>query len=343
VKKFAKAADIKVGVIGYGGAFNMGRAHLQEMAKAGMTPAAVAELDPERLKVAAQEFPGIETYTSVDDMLKKSQVNLLAIITPHDTHAPLALQSLRARRHVVCEKPFAITTTECDEMIDAAAKSGVVLSTYHNRHWDGCILQAVKTIRSGAIGEVYRLDAHMGAWGQPRDWWRSSKSISGGVLYDWGVHLLEYTFQIMNAEITEVSGFAKSGFWSDKVKWAKDTNEDEAFLTVRYANGAWSTLGISTLYSRPRAGWIDILGTQGSYNFDYRTWELTQPKGSETVITKGSSPASESEKLYQNIADHLTGGTPLVITPQWARRPVHVIDLACQSAAAGRTMPAKYR
>lgn len=342
MKTYAKPGDIKVGVIGYGGAFNMGRAHLQEMAKAGMVPTAVCELDPERLKVAVQDFPGIETYASVEEMLTKSRVALLAIITPHNTHAPLALQCLKAGRHVVCEKPFAITTAECDEMIDAACKKDVVLSTYHNRHWDGCILQAVKVIRCGAIGEVYRLDAHMGSWGQPRDWWRSNKSISGGVLYDWGVHLLEYTFQIMNAEITEVSGFARNGFWCEKCKWGTDTNEDEAFLTVRYASGAWSTLGISHLYSRPRAGWIDVIGTEGSYNFDYRTYELTQPKGSETVITKGASPASESEKFYQNIADHLAGGAELIISPQWARRPVHVIDLACRSAKLGRAIPATH-
>lgn len=343
MKRYAKASDVRVGVIGYGGAFNMGRAHLQEMAKAGMTPTAVCELDAERLKVAQQDFPGIETYGSVDEMLAKSKVDLLAIITPHNTHAKLAVQCLKAGRHVVAEKPFAITTAECDEMIDAACRSDVVLSTYHNRHWDGCILQAVKVIRSGAIGEVYRLDAHMGAWGQPQDWWRSSRSISGGILYDWGVHLLEYTFQIMDAEMVEVSGFAKNGFWCGKCKWQNDTNEDEGFLTVRYANGAWSTLGISTLYSRPRQGWIDVIGTQGSYNFDYRTYELTQPNGRETIVTKGANPPSEGEKLYQNIADHLTKGTPLIITPQWARRPVHVIDLACRSAKCGRTMPVQYK
>jgi len=343
VKRYAKAADIKVGVIGYGGAFNMGRAHLQEMAKAGMTPTAVCELDTERLKVATQEFPGIETYTSVDEMLKRSRVDLLAIITPHNTHAQLAVQCLKAGRHVICEKPFAITTAECDEMIDTACRSGTLLSTYHNRHWDGCILQAVKTIRSGAIGKVYRVDAHMGAWGQPRDWWRSSKSISGGILYDWGVHLLEYTFQIMNQEIVEVSGFARNGFWCDKVKWAADTNEDEGFLTVRYADGAWSTLCISTLYSRPRQGWIDIVGTEGSYNFDYQNYELVQPKDGQTVFTRGKNQPSEHEKFYENIAAHLTRGETLVISPEWARRPVHVIDLACQSASCGRAMPARYR
>lgn len=343
MKRFAKAADIKVGVIGYGGAYNMGRGHLKEMQKAGMTPAAVCEIDPERLKVATVEFPGIQTYSTVDEMLAKSDVNLLAIITPHNTHAQLSVQCLKAGRHVVSEKPFAITTAECDEMIEAATKQDVVLSTYHNRHWDGCIMQALKTIRSGAIGHVYRVDAHMGSWGQPQDWWRSSKTISGGILYDWGVHLLEYTFQIMDTEMVEVSGFAKKGFWCGKCKWQNDTVEDEGFLTVRYASGAWSTLGISSLYSRPRSGWIDIIGTEGSYNFDYRNYELVQPKGSQTTTTKGANPPSEGEKLYQNIADHLTKGTPLIITPQWARRPVHVIDLACQSAKCGRSLAVQYK
>ncbi|MCG2659899.1 MAG: Gfo/Idh/MocA family oxidoreductase, partial [Kiritimatiellae bacterium] len=115
--KFKKAEDIKVGVIGYGGAFNMGCAHLNEMKKAGMTPVAVAELDAKRLEVAIHDFPGIQTYASVAKMLAKSDVNLLAIITPHNTHAALAIQCLNTGRHVVCEKPLAITTAECDAMI----------------------------------------------------------------------------------------------------------------------------------------------------------------------------------------------------------------------------------
>ena len=185
MSKFKRAADIKVGVVGYGGAFNMGKSHLNEMKRAGMTPVAVADPDTERLKVAEQDFPRIETYTSQTQMLRKSDVNLITIITPHNTHAKLALHALRAGRHVVCEKPLAITTAECDAMIAAAKKSGVVLSTYHNRHWDGCILQAVEQIvGKGAIGEVYRIEAHAGGFRRPRDWWRSSKTISGGILYD---------------------------------------------------------------------------------------------------------------------------------------------------------------
>lgn len=338
-----KPSDIKVGVIGYGGAFNMGRGHLQEMAATGMTPTAVADIDPRRLQAAAKEFPGIETYPSAGEMLRKSDVKLAAIITPHNTHARLALQCLRARRHVVVEKPFALTTAQCDAMIRAARKHRLMLSTYHNRHWDGCILRAVKAIRSGAIGEVVRLEAHMGSWGRPRDWWRSSKSISGGILFDWGVHLLEYTFQIIDADIAEVSGHFKAGFWGPKTKWKGDANEDEGFVVVRYASGAWSTLRISRLDSNPRPGQVEVTGTKGAYVFDYRTYQLITHKGSDVVLTKGANPPSQHAKYYQNIADHLCRGRPLVITPEWARRPVHVLDLTCRSAARGRALPAKYK
>jgi scyllo-inositol 2-dehydrogenase (NADP+) len=342
MKRYTTAANITCGVIGYGGAFNMGLAHLNEMKKAGMTPAAVCEIDPERLKVATRDFPGIETYSNAAEMLKKSKVQLLAIITPHNTHAKLALQCLKAGRHVVCEKPLAITTAECDAMIAAAKKSGVVLSTYHNRHWDGCILEAVKRIRAGVIGEVVRIEAHMGGWGQPRDWWRSSKAISGGILYDWGVHLLEYSLQIVDADIAEVTGFSKNGFWAGKTRWKKDTNEDEGYAVIRFKSGAWSTLSISAIESKPKQGWLEITGTKGTYVMDGGSFEIITHKGKETVITKGANPPSEGWKLYQNVADHLVKGEKLVITPEWARRPIHILDLAGQSAKKGLALKAQY-
>jgi len=333
--KRGKASDVKVGVIGYGGAFDMGKGHLNEMAAAGMTPTAVCDLDPKRLRAAEDDFPGIETYTSPAAMLKKSAVNLLAIITPHNTHAALALQCLRAGRHVVVEKPFAITTAECDRMVAAARKHRRLLSTYHNRHWDGCILRAVKAVRAGNVGEVVRVEARMGAWGAPRDWWRTSKSISGGICYDWGVHLLEYTFQIITAGIVEVAGFAKRGFWAT-------TNEDEGFLVVRYANGAWSSLRISHIESNGKPGWFEITGTKGSYVFDYKTYTLIRHRAGATVTEAGANPPSEHQRFYDNVAAHLTKGAPLVISPEWARRPVHVLDLAGRSAKAGKALAARY-
>ncbi|MEI6073062.1 MAG: Gfo/Idh/MocA family oxidoreductase [Verrucomicrobiae bacterium] len=343
MKKHKNPSDIRVGVIGYGGAFNMGRGHLKEMQQAGMTPVAVSEIDPERLKVASGDFPGIETYSSVAEMLRKSDVNLITIITPHNTHAKLGLQCLRAGRHVVCEKPLAITTAECDAMVAAAKKSGVVLSTYHNRHWDGWILRAVEQIKEKkVIGDIYRIEARMGSRSQPGDWWRTSRSISGGLLYDWGVHLLEYGLQLIDSEITEVSGYSQTGYWAGKTKWKKDTNEDEAEAVVRFRNGSWLKLHITSLDSNPKPGFLEITGTEGSYVIDGNGYSLHKKDGKNHTLEEGEHYPSAWEKFYGNIADHLTKGAKLVITPEWSRRPIHILDLAAQSAQKGRALPAKY-
>ncbi|TVR49345.1 MAG: gfo/Idh/MocA family oxidoreductase [Puniceicoccaceae bacterium] len=341
--RYQQPSSIKVGVIGYGGAFNMGRQHLLEMQQAGMTPAAVAEIDAARLEVATADFPGIETYSRVEDMLRKSNVDLVTIITPHNTHARLARQCLKAGRHVVCEKPLAITTAECDAMIKDARRSGTTLSTYHNRHWDGCILEAVKRIRAGAIGEVVRLEAHMGRWSKPGDWWRSSKSIAGGILYDWGVHLLEYALQVLDGDLAEVSGFSKTGFWANQTAWKEDTIEDEAFAVARFSSGKWLTLCISHLDSNPKRGLLEITGEKGTYLMDHGQWEIiSRNLRGETKRVSGPNPKSEGWRYYQNLADHLVKGEPLVITPEWSRRPIHILDLAGRSAAQGRSLKATY-
>ena len=344
MKRYSQASDIKVGVVGYGGAFNMGKAHLSEMQKAGMTPVAVAEIDPTRLEVATQDFPGIQTYRSLAEMLKKSDVNLLAIITPHNTHAALGLEALRAGRHVVCEKPMAITTAECDAMIAAAKKAGVIVSTYHNRHWDGVILQGTKNIvQDRCVGDIVRIEAHMGGRNKPGDWWRSSKTMSGGILYDWGVHLLEYSLQLVQSEIVEVTGFAKRGYWGPQIKWKSDAIEDEGYAVVRFKNGVVLTLLISNLESNPRRGFLEVTGTEGSYIFDWNTSDLIRRNGNVVTTTSYRNPASEGWRFYQNIADHLTKGTELVITGEWARRPIHILDLACRSAVQDKALKAKYR
>jgi scyllo-inositol 2-dehydrogenase (NADP+) len=277
-------------------------------------------------------------------MLKKSDVNLIVLITPHNTHAPLAIQCLRAGRHVICEKPFAITTAECDAIIREAKKKKLLVSTYHNRHWDGWILRAVEQIKKKkVIGDIFRIDLRMGTRNKPGDWWRTSRSISGGLLYDWGVHLLEYALQLIDSDIVEVSGFAQSGHWGPQTKWKDDSNEDEATAIVRFKNGSWINLTITHLDANPKEGNIEVHGTHGNYVIPFSHFLEYTIDGDVITMRRGPHYPTEGHKFYENIAAHLTKGEKLVITPEWARRPIHIIDLAMRSAAQGRTLPAKYK
>jgi scyllo-inositol 2-dehydrogenase (NADP+) len=348
MKSYSSPSAIKVGVVGYGGAFNMGKAHLQEMQQSGMTPIAVAELDAERLAVATTDFPGIATYRNVEEMLAKSDVDLITVITPHNTHAALGQQILSAGRHCVLEKPMAVTTEECDALIATAREQDVLVSTYHNRHWDGWIMKALEVVQSGTIGDIVRIDLRMGSHATPKKWWRSSRTISGGVLYDWGVHLLEYALQLMPADVTEVSGYAFEGHWASQPDAAfppTDANEDEAQVVVRFATGQRVNLTVTQLDTNPKRGFMEVVGTKGAFLWaDWASCEIIEalPDLARRVTTI-PLPKSEGWRFYQNIADHLTKGTPLVITGEWARRPIHILDLAARSAREGRALPALYR
>ena len=99
---------------------------------------------------------------------------------------------------------------------------------------------------------------------------------------------------------------------------------------------------VITIDANVPAHWLEITGTKGTYTFDVNTYELIQTKGRKVVRTRGRNPEGEWWQYYGNIADHLTRGTPLVITPEWSRRPIHVLDLAVRSAKAGKSLRAKY-
>ncbi len=161
------------------------------------------------------------------------------------------------------------------------------------------------------------------------------------------MHLLEYALQLLGpeAKMTEVTGFAKTGFWGPKTKWKDDANEDEAQAVARFADGRWLTLSLSSIDAHDKGdrGLLEITGTRGTYHVHLDRFEIITKRanGTEQVV-RGPNRKGRPERYYRNIADHLVKGAPLVITPEWSRRPIHILDLACRSAAAGRAMKAKY-
>jgi scyllo-inositol 2-dehydrogenase (NADP+) len=328
---------IKVGTIGYGGAFNMGRHHLNEMLmNPGFVAGAVCDLDPERLKAAEKDFPGIQTYTDVGEMLKKSDVELLVIILPHNLHAKVALQCLAAGRHVVVEKPFAVTVDECDAMINMAKKKKVLVSTYHNRHWDANILTIKKHLKK--IGRPFRWESFAGDYSEPREWWRSYKKYSGGIIYDWGAHFTEWMLQVMPYDMVEINGYQVVN-----EVWKKFTNEDEVEAVVRFKGNAVAS---HTASSVAMAGkdMIRITGTKGAIVATHRSVDVftAAPDGSRIKTTVPMEKARNAD-YYKNVHNHLFKGEKLVITAEWARRVIQVLDYAGRSARKGTVVKAKYK
>lgn len=342
-----EASPIKMGVIGYGPGSNMGKKHLEQARAAGMIPVCAVETNPERLQVAGADFPGIGLYSDVSEMLAQCAVDLLVVITPHNTHFPIALECLQAGKHVICEKPMTLTTEECDTLISEARKRGLLATAYHNRHWNGDTLQLVRKVREeGAVGDIVRIELHPRVIYDLNETWRGSRKLSGGIAYDWGVHLLEAALQLIDSDLVEVAGYAHLGFRGVNSRWGDDALEDDFQLTARFSDGIWVTLsvsGVDCLPKRDGRGLIEVTGTEGTFVSDPVGWKLSRHGKDGIESESGENPPANWQIFYDEISAHLTQGAALTITPEWARRPVHILDLARKSIEAGQALPAEYK
>ena len=325
---------IRTAVIGYGGSFNMGKHHADSMnGVPGLKFAAACDLDPKRTALAAEDFPGIRTYNSVEALAGDPDIDLVAVITPHNDHYPTAMKLLGAGKHVVVEKPYCISVEEATGMIDEARLRGVMLSTFHNRRWDDDFLTIRQILREGTIGEPFHLEAYFGGYGHPGYWWRSDKAISGGAFYDWGAHFTDWTLNLMPYKMESIYGIFHKKVWHDV------TNEDHCQAIIRFEGGRTADLQQSSIAAVGKAKWR-ILGTQGG---------LTQDSGDCINVTTFRSGHREEIKVplirggswhsyYHNIADHLLAGEPLAVTPESARRVIEVLQLAEQSSKIGQAV-----
>ena len=327
----SKGDGFRCGVVGYGGAFNMGRLHLTSMQKnKRMEVAAVCELDPTRRAVANDDFPGVKTYVNVGNMLRGAELDLVTIITPHNTHAKLAVQCLKAGVNVVCEKPLAITSAEVKQMLTAAKKKKVMISTFHNRRWDGDFVVLRDLIRKEKIiGRVFRIEAGFFGYGEQGTWWRSNKEVSGGAIYDWGAHFTDWILNIVTDSVDWVSGYQVKNN-----EWSKYDNEDHSEYTVQFKGGCTATLTMSNLSMSSRPRW-QILGEKGSIEDVGGKYLIKAIVNGRQMSTEVPFAESNWDAYYENVYKHLMGRAKLVITPESAGRVIGVLEAANISAARG--------
>jgi len=327
---------IRCGLLGYGPAFNMGKGHANWINDTpGMKVVAMCDATPARVAAAKEELPGLQGYfTSLDEMLAMPDLDLVVNILPHNLHAPMTLKCLEAGKHVVLEKPFCITVDEANAMIDKAREKGLMLSLFHNRRWDGDYLTIRDIIDRGLIGDVFHIECGQAGYNHPGFWWRSDKAISGGVMYDWGAHFLDWILNLVPAKVTQVTGNFQKRVWNAV------TNEDFGQAYIRFENGVTADYITSTISASSRPKWR-INGTKGA---------IVQDWGDITLITfvngirqdstvKVTLPGYGSTEYYRNVADHLLLGEDLSVKPEQARRVIGVIEAAQQSSQLGTSVP----
>lgn len=187
-------------VIGYGG---MGTWHTQHALKSDVVNlAGVYDINPEKNKLAEER--GIFAYDSYEAVLADEKVDLITVAIPNDSHKEVVIRALEAGKNVICEKPVSMDSAELDEMIAASEKSGKLFSVHQNRRFDVDFLAMKQIKQSGELGELINIESRIhGSRGIPSDW-RGEKEHGGGMLLDWGVHLIDQVLQIFDEKIDKI-------------------------------------------------------------------------------------------------------------------------------------------
>jgi len=241
---------IKVGIVGCGGIAN-GK-HMPSLSKLGdVEMTAFCDIIEERAGKAADAYgaPGAKVFTDYRKLLELKDISVVHVLTPNVSHAEITIAALEAGKHVMCEKPMAKTAEAARAMLEAARRTGKLLSIGYNGRSDAPQIQARRFVEEGLLGDVYYTKAvalrrrGVPCWGV----FLNREAQGGGPLIDIGTHIVDLTLWTMNDyspvvsaigrtydELIPLGGFNNGGHWDI----GRFEVEDSAFGTVTLASGA---------------------------------------------------------------------------------------------------------
>lgn len=334
----------RIAVVGYGG---MGGWHTDLIAKIPEVElAGIYDIKEERQQAARDA--GIKAYDSLDAILADEAVDLITIATPNDFHRDIAVKVLNAGKNVLSEKPVTMSTADLEVMIAAAEKNGKLFTVHQNRRWDEDYRIAKKLYEDGIMGKTFNIESRVhGSRGIPGDW-RNRKAQGGGMVLDWGVHLLDQMNMMIGkmpisvyAQLTTVTNEeVDDGFT------ARFTFEDGLTFHVE--------VGTSNFINLPR--WY-VQGLNGTATIE---WDLSGkivvattdakhdavPIITAAGLTKTMAPRTEDtikelpierietdiKDYYRNIAATLNGEASAIVTHDQQRQLMKLMEAIFESA-----------
>ncbi|NLG37162.1 MAG: Gfo/Idh/MocA family oxidoreductase [Clostridiales bacterium] len=345
---------IRMGILGFGG---MGNWHADNAPKVeGVEVVCVHDIDPARLADARKR--GLRAYERREDFLSDPDTNLVLIATPNDLHRDLAIEALLAGKNVMCEKPVTLTLKELDDVIKVSRETGRLFTVHQNRRWDRDYLVMRNVVESGALGSVHTIESRLYGYKGYLYGWRARRASGGGMLLDWGVHMLDqFTFMYPYRKIRSVSARLHQVFCEEV--------DDLFIVDMAFEGGPDVRVQIGTfgLIKPPRFFACGDRGTLRIADFGAREGEIVRLRyfdnesgrvitTTEAGPTRTMAPQPEEcverlplpeitenwTQLYRNLSDALEGKADLIVSPSSVRRTMQLIEAVRKSARSGLTV-----
>ncbi len=339
---------MKLGLVGYGFGGRVFHAPYIEAAD-GIDIAGVVARSADKIAQINEQFPGVPVYASLADMIAAGEIEAVTVTTPPETHKPLVMEAIEAGLHVVCDKPFAPTLADAEEMVEAAKAKGVLLNVFHNRRWDTDFRTVKSVIDSGKIGDVWRVHNRMDF----DDWDTLEAGPGGGLLRDLGSHVIDqmlYLFgpaaavdaQVDYVDLPEGKTDAsfnvhvrhKSGVHS-YISATKINYFTEREIRVYGSEGCFVVNGTDVQARRAIAGERPINDPEGWGIEPEEAWGTLYTKGSQEIVP---SVQSKIQDLYTEFAKAAKAGGTGPVPSEGALHTVRILDAAREAARTGQTV-----
>ena len=343
--------QINVAVVGYGGMGGWHTDRIRNMEKFNL--AGVWDIDPAQLKKAEEN--GIHAYASFEDVLADESVELLVIATWNDVHKPLCIAAMRAGKNVISEKPVTLSVKDLDDMIAVSKETGKLFTVHQNRRWDDDYLTMRSIAEKNLLGKVFRIESRVqGSRGIPGDW-RRKKECGGGMMLDWGVHLIDRVLDMVPEKVTSL--YCQATHVTNK-------EVDDGFtLSMTFESGLQALIEVGTNNFIDMPLWYVAAedGTAMIQNWELEGKMMHRIPGDETDaqpilagsgLTKTMAPRRrdtveelplpkvefDANALYVNLVDTVEGTAERIIKPEQTLRVLRLMEAALQSAETGEAV-----
>ncbi len=320
-------STVQTAVIGFG---NMGTAHARCLAEGrvdGMSLAAVCDINPDRLDVCAQMFPGVKRFERYEDLLQSGVADAAIVAVPHPLHSVIGSACLRAGLHTLVEKPLDVTVSHARALCNAAEESGKVFALMLNQRTNSLFRRSRDMVQGGMLGQLKRTVWIITNWYRTQHYydsgaWRATwAGEGGGVLLNQAPHNLDLWQWICGMPVS-VSAFC------DVAKYHNIEVEDDATILTRYANGATGCF-ITSTGEFPGTNRLEISGTLGKLVLEggkLKWWKLREDEEKvrfqstvnfATIDTDyeeflPDAPETAHAGILQNFAGAILHGEPLL-------------------------------
>jgi scyllo-inositol 2-dehydrogenase (NADP+) len=341
---------IGVGIIGYGVSGSSLHAPLIG-AERRLRLRAVVSRRSDRVH---RDLPSVPVVPTAAELLDDPAVELVVVAAPNAVHRQLAGAALAAGRHVVVDKPFAVTSAEADELIGLAGQHGRLLSVFHQRRWDSDFLTVERCLRDGVLGRVSTYIARYDRFHpKPAVRWREQDQPGAGVLYDLGSHLIDqalHLFGLPETVLADVRAQRPAAAVDDYFHIVLGYGELRVILhagslvrapgprfEVHGDAGAFVKHGLDGQVAALRAGARP--GAPGwGIEAEDRYGTLTTEAGGLPLTGRLASIPGAYETFYRQLAAAIRGEGPVPVPAEEARDTVRVIESALLSSRDGRAV-----